>query len=158
VNKIVYTLGTSTRSRDEFLSLLQEFGIQTVADVRRFPTSRFEHFKQARLADLLQKAGINYVYLGRKLGGYRPGGYEKYLATADFREGLKKLEEEARLSLTAVLCSERFPWRCHRRFIARELEKQGWQVIHIIDRERVWVPGKVNDQQSTANGQLRAEE
>ena len=30
-----------------------------------------------------------------------------------------------------------FPWRCHRRFIALELERQGWQVIHIIDSGRI---------------------
>ncbi len=32
--------------------------------------------------------------------------------------------------------------RCHRRFIAVELEKQGGQVNHIIDQERVWLPRK----------------
>jgi len=56
--------------------------------------------------------------------------------------GLKKLEKVARERRAAIICAERFPWRCHRRFIALELEKQGWQVNHIIDREKEWLPRK----------------
>jgi uncharacterized protein (DUF488 family) len=40
---------------------------------------------------------------------------------------------------------------CHRRFIALELEKRGWQVSHIIDKERNWVPRK----HSANNKQLK---
>ncbi|GFP36050.1 hypothetical protein HKBW3S43_01838, partial [Candidatus Hakubella thermalkaliphila] len=28
----------------------------------------------------------------------------------------------------------------HRRFIALELEREGWEVVHIIDKERTWQP------------------
>jgi hypothetical protein len=53
-----------------------------------------------------------------------------------------RLERIARERKMAFICAERLPWRCHRRFIARELEKRGWQVIHIIDKGRDWVSGK----------------
>lgn len=64
------------------------------------------------------------MYLGDELGGYRKGGYEAYLLTKEFLEGLKKLE--------------RLPWRCHRRFIGNALKNSGWKVIHIIEKDRRW--------------------
>ena len=45
----VYTLGTSNRGIDEFISILKAYGIELVVDVRRFPTSKFEHFKKENI-------------------------------------------------------------------------------------------------------------
>ena len=70
-DKLIYTLGTSTRSPEEFIELLKSHGVKVVVDVRRFPSSRFEHFREAKLARLLAGAGVDYVYMGRELGGYR---------------------------------------------------------------------------------------
>jgi uncharacterized protein (DUF488 family) len=140
--KTIYTLGTSTRSPEEFISLLTGHRIEAVADVRRFPTSRFEHFKRENLAGLLHGSGIEYIYLGDELGGYRRGGYPNFTTTPEFQAGLARLERIARERKTAFICAERFPWRCHRRFIAMELERRGWPVIHILDKSRDWVPGK----------------
>jgi len=39
-------------------------------------------------------------------------------------------------SATAILCAERLPWRCHRRFLASALRLRGWEVVHIVERER----------------------
>jgi uncharacterized protein (DUF488 family) len=139
---LIYTLGTSTRSPEEFIGLLLSRGVKVVVDVRKFPSSRFEHFHQEKIARLLNEAGIDYVYMGKELGGYRRGGYQKFTTTAEFRLGLEKLEKIARQKSAAIICAERFPWRCHRRFIALELEKRGWQVNHIIDEKRDWLPAK----------------
>ncbi len=137
---LIYTLGSSTRTKEEFLQLLQHFGIRKVVDVRRFPTSRFQHFQQESLAKFLQEARIAYLHLGKELGGYRSGGYRSHLTSSSFREGLERLEREARAGPTAILCAERLPWKCHRRFIGAELAKRGWRVIHIIDENRTWEP------------------
>ncbi|MCR4428403.1 MAG: DUF488 domain-containing protein [Caldiserica bacterium] len=137
----IFTLGTSSRSKEEFLRLLGIHGIEAVADVRRFPTSRFDHFKKELIRELLEKEGISYFYLGEELGGFRKGGYEAYTRTEDFQSGLRRLVEIASLKRTAIVCAERFPWRCHRRFIARELALRGWEVIHILDEERIWKKG-----------------
>lgn len=67
-----------------------------VVDVRRFPSSRFEHFRREKLAGLLSEAGIGYVYMGEELGGYRRGGYQNFTATPEFQTGLKRMEEVAR--------------------------------------------------------------
>ena len=43
----IYTLGTSNRSLEDFFEILKEYQIETVVDVRHFPTSRlFPHFKK----------------------------------------------------------------------------------------------------------------
>jgi uncharacterized protein (DUF488 family) len=138
----IYTLGTSTRSAEEFIELLRSHGVAVVIDVRRFPTSRFEHFSKNNLSRLLLESGIQYIPMGEELGGYRRGGYQAFTTRSKFREGIEKLTEIAGRSKAAIVCAERLPWRCHRRFISAELENQGWQVRHIIDRERDWLPIK----------------
>ena len=138
--KRIYSIGTSTRSWDEFISLLSTYGIETVVDVRSFPTSRYEYFRKDRFEKSLEECGFRYVYLGTELGGYRRGGYEKYLSTPNYSEGLSKLMEIGRSSLTAFLCAERLPWRCHRRWIGGSLIGEGWEVIHIVDERRTWKP------------------
>jgi uncharacterized protein (DUF488 family) len=138
--KTVFTLGTSTHTPEEFLRLLTHYEIGAVVDVRRFPTSRFEHFIKDNLARLLEESGFSYVYMGEGLGGYRSGGYEKHMASDDFKGALSALEELAKDKPTAILCAERLPWKCHRRYIARSLADRGWQVRHIIDETREWVP------------------
>lgn len=130
---LIFSLGTSTRSAEEFLSLLKEHGIEVAVDVRRFPTSRrFPHFRKEEVKRYLKEAGIEYHYLGDRLGGYRQGGYEAYMETEDFKTGLKMLEDLASKGRTAFFCCERLPWRCHRRFIARRLQEQGWEVVHLL--------------------------
>ncbi|MEJ5186511.1 MAG: DUF488 domain-containing protein [Candidatus Geothermincolales bacterium] len=142
---VIYTLGTGSRTLEEFLRLLKEFRVELVCDVRSFPTSRrFPHFRKENLEAGLKEAGFDYVWLGRELGGYRKGGYLAYMATEGFRLGLERLEEVARRSRTAVVCAERFPWRCHRRFISAALQDRGWKVIHVVEVDRTWVPSSVH--------------
>ena len=140
MGRLVYTLGTSTRSFDEFVALLKRFGVGVVIDVRRFPSSRFPYFSREELAGSLPQQGINYYHLGEKLGGYRRGGYEAFSATEEFKQGLVELTEIACQRTAAIICAERLPWRCHRRFIGAELSRQGWQVVHVIDEKRIWSP------------------
>ena len=67
----IWTIGHSTRSLADFQALLTANGIQAVADVRRFPSSRkFPHFNQPALSRSLADAGIEYVHLP-ELGGRR---------------------------------------------------------------------------------------
>lgn len=135
-NRVIYTVGTSTRTREEFLELLQAYGVRVLLDVRRFPNSRrYPHFSRAELATWLTAAGVSYHYLGDSLGGFRHGGYEEYTETESFRAGLAQATDLAERAPAVIMCCERLPSRCHRRFIARRLEDLGWRVIHIVDRE-----------------------
>lgn len=141
----IFTLGTSTRSAEEFITLLKEHGVAAVVDVRRFPSSRFEHFSQQNLIRILTEAGLEYIYLGQELGGYRREGYRAFATSAEFKEGVAHLRQIARDKIIVIICAERFPWRCHRRFISQELEKQGALVIHIIGPGRDWQPRKLGN-------------
>ena len=138
VEKSIFSLGTSNRRWEEFIRLLRAYGIEMVIDVRSFPTSKFVHFKQESMNPSLAEAGFGYYFLGKELGGYRQGGYEAYTQTLPYLAGMELLERMSSRCRAAILCAERLPWRCHRRFIGRSLQERGWKVTHIIDEERVW--------------------
>lgn len=141
--RTVYTLGTSTRSREDFLSLLLSRGITRVCDVRAFPTSRrYPHFSRDELSSFLRERGLEYRWLGELLGGYRRGGYLAYMETPEFRRGVEELERLAEEAPTAIVCAELFPWKCHRRHISAALEERGWKVVHILDERRDWIPAR----------------
>ena len=126
----------------EFLTLLRAYGIKALVDVRRHPVSgRFPHFSRDALARSLRRAGIRYLHLGEDLGGFRPGGFEAYMATPAFAAGLRTLEFAAGRAPTAIMCAERLPWQCHRRFIAAAMSQRGWEVVHVIEPGKTWSPG-----------------
>ena len=133
MNKI-YTIGHSNRSLREFLQILLKLKIKNLVDVRRFPTSkRFPHFNKENLKEAVEGVGIKYFYLGNELGGFRKGGYEAYTKTKEFEDGINKLIVISKSGRTVVMCSERFWFRCHRRFIARKLKELGFEVVHIVE-------------------------
>ena len=149
----LYTVGHSTRSLDEFLSLLRAHGIRRLEDVRRFPGSRrYPHFGREALAAALAEAGIEYQH-EEALGGRRESdaapdspnrawrsasfrAYADYMATAAFRGALDRLLAAARETPTAVMCAEAVPWRCHRQLIADAAVARGWRVLHVLDGKR----------------------
>lgn len=136
MKKEIYTLGSSTRTWEEFLEILKDYKIKTLVDVRRFPTSKIApHFKKEALSSELS---IKYIWLGEELGGYRKGGYEKFMKTEEFRQGFRQLENIALAGKTILLCAERLPWKCHRFYISHQLEKRGFKVAHIIEKDKLW--------------------
>jgi uncharacterized protein (DUF488 family) len=137
---LIYTVGTSRHAPSEFIDLLKYYGIQLLVDVRRFPTSNLEHFKRENLEKLLKENSIDYIYLGKELGGYRAEGYENYMKTEEFKKGLELLRDLAKEKVCVIMCSERFAWRCHRRFIAQALREENFETIHIIEEDRIWKP------------------
>ena len=148
----VYTLGHSNRSLSEFIALLRRYSIRVIVDVRRFPTSRAcPWFSKDSLSKALSAEGIEYVWLGELLGGYRSGGYEKYMSTDAYAHGISVLVDIIRRhnGHVAIMCSEKLWFRCHRRFIADTLTSLGIEVIHIIDVAKLYKhkgPRKLNSQ------------
>jgi len=139
--KTIFTLGTGRRRWEDFIEILHAYGVERLADVRSFPRSRLPHFTKENLEKSLANDGVEYFWLGRELGGLRKGGYADYARTEEFTKGIDLLESIASEKPSAVVCAERFPWKCHRKWIARELQRRGWRVEHIIEKDRVWVPG-----------------
>lgn len=138
--KKIFTLGTGRRSEEDFVEILFAYNISALIDVRSFPKSRISVFTRSNLEALLKAEGIQYHYLGRELGGFRKGGYEAYTLTDAFLQGIEKLESTAQDNRSVIICAERFPWKCHRKWIARELHRRGWDIEHIIDKGKVWIP------------------
>lgn len=146
---MLYTIGHSTRTIQDFVGLLTAYGIQELIDVRTIPGSRrHPQFSGEALAAALEQAGITYTHL-KQLGGLRhPGkdspntgwhnlsfrGYADYMATDDFLQGLQALTAIAEQHTTAIMCAEAVPWRCHRSLIADALTVQGWHVLHILNK------------------------
>ncbi|OYT51463.1 MAG: hypothetical protein B6U76_11015 [Desulfurococcales archaeon ex4484_217_2] len=135
-----YTIGHSNRQLDEFIELLKQYNIKIVVDVRRFPKStKYPHFNREILEQELKKHSVKYVWLGDLLGGFRKGGYVNYMSSRDYMEGIGRLmsiifEYDGR---TAIMCSEKLWFKCHRRFISDTLVSRGVEIYHIIDRNRV---------------------
>lgn len=133
---MIFTIGHSNRSLEDFIDSLKQHEIDAVVDVRRFPTSKWEWFKRENLQASLALKGVRYVYLGDLLGGFRKGGYEQHTTTEAFALGLEKVVQLAGQYRLAVMCSERFAFRCHRRFIGKALQARGFRVIHVVDAKR----------------------
>jgi uncharacterized protein (DUF488 family) len=145
----IYTIGHSNRSWEDFTTLLENFAIRTVADIRSLPGSKkFPHFDRENMEKSLFDLGLKYVWFP-KLGGLRrarkgfespnvgltnPGfrAYADYMATPEFFEGVEELLIVASESATAIMCSEALYWRCHRRLLSDYLVGHGVGVSHIL--------------------------
>jgi uncharacterized protein (DUF488 family) len=138
--KKIYTLGTGRRSEEDFTEILHAYNIQSLIDVRSLPKSKLPIFIKENLEELLVREGIEYHFLGKELGGFRKGGYAAYASTDDFSKGVDLLESIALIKPSVIICAERFPWKCHRKWISRELRKREWEVDHIIDKGKLWIP------------------
>jgi len=128
----IWTIGHSNRSKEAFLGLLKEHGIQILVDVRSFPTSKITHFKREEIEHWLPQSGVEYVWLGKELGGYRSGGYQRHMRTKLFKGGIERLLETAAKRRTCIMCMEPNPRYCHRRYISAHLKTRGVRVNHII--------------------------
>lgn len=139
----VFTIGHSTHPIEEFIALLRRRHIDAVADVRSRPYSRFNpQFNREKLAAFLQADGIDYMYLGRELGGrpedpecYENGkvNYRRVAATPLFRRGLEQVRAKSRSMNIALMCAEKDPAHCHRTHpVARELAGAGHMIAHIL--------------------------
>ena len=144
----LFTIGHSTRSLDDFLRLLKREGVTHLADVRAFPVSaRYPHFSRENLQASLTADGIMYSHHA-SLGGRRQArrdshntqwrnagfrGYADYMETREFAHAIDELLEIATTEVTAVMCAEAVPWRCHRSLISDAVLARGTPVFHIMD-------------------------
>lgn len=141
---VVYTIGHSTHPIEKLIQLLTGHQVTGIADVRSHPYSRFNpQFNRETLSAALAIAGISYLFMGRELGA-RPEDRACYVdGTVDFdhlacsvlfREGIKRIVEEAKKQRIALLCAEKDPLACHRAIlICRYLVTQGVAIHHILE-------------------------
>jgi uncharacterized protein (DUF488 family) len=149
----IWTIGHSTRTIDEFVSLLKENEISLLVDVRAWPGSkRYPHFNKEALEESLNAHAIHYEHFP-ELGGKRKStpdshntawrnasfrGYADYMETEQFQRGIERLLNVAAESgATAIMCAEAVWWRCHRSLIADYLKARGLEVMHMLGAEKV---------------------
>ena len=146
-NKTIWTIGHSTRTLEEFVTMLHSFNVEVIADIRSFPGSRkFPQFNKEALEISLPQNNIQYVHI-KELGGRRKANpdskntawrhiafrsYADYMETTSFKDGIKQLEQIALKHRTAYMCSEAVWWRCHRSMVSDYLKLRGWKVMHIM--------------------------
>ena len=145
--KQIFTIGHSTRPIEEFIDMLKSHKITQLVDIRTIPKSRHNpQFGQEELEASLKKAGIKYVYL-KELGGLRPAvkdsindawhnqsfrNYADYMQTDEFTNGLNELIKLSKNKITAIMCAEAVPWRCHRSLVSDALIVRSIPVNEII--------------------------
>lgn len=139
----IYTIGHSTHSIDEFLSLLEHVSIEAVADVRSAPYSRRQpQFNREPIQHVLTSKGVSYVPLGAELGGRgNPHSerdeigriiYRSIAESREFKEGIQRVQAGSLNMKIVLMCTERDPLSCHRGIlVSRALAAHGTQVLHI---------------------------
>ena len=148
----VWTIGHSTRTADEFISLLRPQEIDRLADIRTIPQSRrHPHFGRDALSARLAAEGVQYRHF-KDLGGLRKPradsvngawknqafrGYADHMETAEFAASIDEFLAFGAGGKVAVMCAEAVWWRCHRRIIADYLIAAGETVFHILGRDHI---------------------
>jgi len=146
---MIFTIGHSTHSIEEFVDILKAHGIEFVIDVRTIPKSRHNpQYNSNTLAAALHGHAIGYEHLPG-LGGLRHAkkdsintawenasfrGFADYMQTEDFERSLNALIEAGGKQSTAVMCAESVPWRCHRSLIADALLARDITVMDIMSK------------------------
>jgi len=139
----VFTIGHSNHPLETFLALLLQHQLARVVDVRSSPYSGYaSQFNREAIQPALRARGIEYLFLGDRLGG-RPEGrqfydaaghvlYDRVAASAAFTRGIDRLCETLSTGRVTLLCGEEDPTHCHRRrLIGRVLAGRGIRVVHV---------------------------
>ncbi len=146
----LYIMAHSTRTIEEFISLIQAYKITHIVDIRAVPKSRHVlWFNEEELSQTLQKEHIHYTHM-KDLGGLRSThkdsinlgwrnasfrSFADYMQTPEFYAGLKKLNQLIKKEKRVVImCAEAVPWRCHRSLVADAETVRGVTVFHIMNK------------------------
>ncbi len=139
----IFTIGYEKKPFNSFLDILLRNKIDILADVRHNAFSMRPDFRKARLAGHLSGVGVEYVHfpgLGipgrvrREFGGEGPAKllfhYSRNILP-EKEEDFEKLVSLGRKKRIAIMCFEKDVECCHRGVIAQEIEKKGFEAVHL---------------------------
>jgi uncharacterized protein (DUF488 family) len=142
---IIYTVGHSTHALDYFLTLLQEYAVNCLVDVRSIAASSYNpQYNKEPFSNYLKRNSINYLHFSEEFGARHSDpdlldekgkvDFEKVRRSWSFKNGVERLWLGIDKGLTiALMCSESDPFDCHRfSMITVALQKDGFQVQHIM--------------------------
>ena len=142
---VLFTTGYEGRTPKELVTLLKQYGINQLVDVRELAISRKKGFAKTALSEILRENNIQYKHLP-ELGSPRKlrhelrkdkdyekffKAYSKTLTTPEARDKLYELNTLARGQQTAIMCFEKDAERCHRKIIYQTLIKSGYSISHL---------------------------
>jgi len=133
----VYTIGHSNLDAADLVAHLGLHSIELVVDVRAYPYSQYvPWFDRDRVEYLLTRAGVEYAWMGRELGGMTAEGkLDSVVRERDpeYQQSVKELMDLIAARRLAIMCSEGDFNVCHRStLIAQTLMKHGIRVVHIL--------------------------
>lgn len=140
----LFSIGHSNATIEAFLDLLRRQEIAVLVDTRSQPYSRYNpHFSREALKQSVNEQGIEYAYLGNRIGGkpegrefYFPNGkvnFEALSQSSVFLTGIEQLLKLAELRTVAFMCAESDYRHSHRYWlITRTLVERGIEVQHIL--------------------------
>ena len=139
---MIYSVGHSTHTVQDFIKLLKSRGITAIADVRSAPYSRFQpQFNREVLTKSLKEFDIEYVFVGDSIGGrssneddYENGRvvYGRLKKSDNFESGLERVVLGSEKYQLALMCSEKEPIECHRTLlVGQTLFERGIPITHI---------------------------
>ncbi len=150
MTRVIATIGYEGATIDAFIRALKREDIDTIIDVRAIPFSRKPGFSKTPLSVALSDAGISYMHF-RHMGNPEKGKniahekgwsyeamYQTHLKTPNAIAELNIAAQMAKDSRICLLCFERDPATCHRRFTAIALrELTGLKVRDVYVEEQV---------------------
>ena len=137
----IFTIGFTKKSLRDFITLLQEAGVEKVIDVRLNNTSQLAGYaKKDDLAFVLSLVGIGYEHhtelapTEELMNGFK----QKKISQTEFEAAFNQLMDERQPRLeergkVCLLCSEEKPAACHRRLVAEYFTRlmPGATVTHL---------------------------
>lgn len=136
-NRILYTVGFTGKSAEEFFTLLKQAGIKILLDIRLNNVSQLAGFTKGKdLAYFVKEILAGQYYHMTDLAPTKEllkkyqadenwQSYEKeFLALLERRNVESKIKPELFKGPTVLLCSEKAAEKCHRRLTAEYLQKK----------------------------------
>lgn len=140
------TIGYERAGVEDLVATLKAARVRVLIDVRAVPWSQRPEFRKTALASMLAAAGIDYAHLPG-LGNPRrrhaadeaepvadfAAFFRRHLASPAAEADLLRASELAQEGGACLMCLEKDPNRCHRRFVAEALEKMApLTVRHLV--------------------------
>lgn len=142
---IIYALGHSNYSFEKFITIIKEYNLNCVVDIRSIPYSKYNvQYNKEDFSKRLKELGYTYIYMADQFGvkrddksSYNSEGYadfDKVRLEKSFRRGIERLKDGCKKGYRIVLLGAvQEPIRCPRAIlVGRELEKEGFDVRYIV--------------------------
>lgn len=147
---MIYTIGHTLQSVDEFYNMITKYDINCIIDVRSMPYSQHApQFNKENLNVFLRNNGVLYAHFGVEFGARRYDclssvkkdgqncmqvNFGLGVKTDNFKRGIHRLNNALAQNRTvALMCTEADPLDCHRfSFISRYLYDNGYDIAHIM--------------------------